>query len=1477
MVYIKKLVMQGFKSFAQKTEIIFDKGINVIIGPNGSGKSCSYDTIVTLADGTEREIGNLIEKQIAKATEVKNIDDGVYVDGDNSIEIISLNKITMKSEKKKISKFIKREGDDLYRIRTRSGRELKATKCHPIMSFVDGKVESKIISDLDVGGFVAVPRIIEIDSNKHDPEFARLMGYIIGDGYIANDRIEFVNQDPEILEDYERLIGERVSWGIRKRSNVNATRVYSRDKAFYAKIRELYGKDTKTITSSSKCIPNYFLGLDNESVANLLAGLFDTDGSVRKNIGTIEYCTKNKQLARQVQSLLLRFGILSKIKRRMNCATNTENKTKHEYFYLYIYGAENIRSFYESIPLRVTHKKDNLRRIVEKRQIANNNVDLLPQEINLKVKELVRLLGIKVKPLKKEYPLLSAYCDNVCAPSRQGIKRVLEICNQKFALLHEKYHSLGLEQHNLIEFMDMLNLSAPQTSMAIGLNKEIIRNVWATGKYTARTENVQLLKSYVVKSFLTRIQKISEILTLLHNLSHSDILWDEIVSIEKLDKPAFVYDLTIEGNHNFVANSIFAHNSNISDALCFVLGRISSKSMRASKTRNLLFMGTKYVKPSHEAHVEIVFDNSDRVFAMERDEVSIARSVRNNGLSVYKINGETKTRGEVLEALAQAGIDPHGFNLILQGQIQAIVKMHPEERREVLEEVAGIAVYESRKEKSLHELGRTDDRLKEINAILRERTAFLRNLENERAQALKFKELELTIKRCKASLLTRRINDKIKEITALGKSIQEQGEKKEKMRDSIQNIQGEIDEINSRIGEINKHIQRATGIEQETLRNQIANLRAELEGAKVRRENYINKREEIQRRIEEIQKNIPEFEKEIKRLKIETPILVKKREELAKKKDELEKIEEERRRIYAVKTELNSLRERIKDRQITLAKNAHDSSAILKQIEDYTISLSYDNVESCRANLKRIEGQIVEQKQILLNFNKEEIELTRIVSSFESEIRSSDRVKEQIKKIDICPLCKNKMTEEHVSHVLRDANQTLENARKKIEESQHKIEVIIEKRHEKNALVGEFEKEQYKLERELTQHLIIKDKHEQLKKIVAHESQIKREIVGLEEQRSKLEQRASDLNRIEELYGTKMIEIEEASSMTADDVDRIAIMKERELEKMKEIIKHAKRDYDSMQAEINDIELKMKERINLLAEKEASENAMNEQFKKLFKERDELQHKTQEGNYELTTRQSEWRQIEEQINYIKVGDAKLRAEKEAVEMEMIEFQGIELVNASPAQIEERLSKSQETIKTIGSINMRALEIYDEIRKEYERVQEKVNTLQKEKEDIMSIISEIDAKKKKTFMRTFHGINEKFTSNFSRLSSKGQAFLQIENEESIFEGGVNIVIRLGKGKFFDVTSLSGGEQTLIALSLLFAIQEFKPYHFYVFDEIDAALDKRNSERLSALLMQYMKSGQYITITHNDALIMDANLLYGVSMHDGVSKVLSLKVS
>ncbi|MBX4195959.1 chromosome segregation protein SMC [Candidatus Pacearchaeota archaeon] len=915
--------------------------------------------------------------------------------------------------------------------------------------------------------------------------------------------------------------------------------------------------------------------------------------------------------------------------------------------------------------------------------------------------------------------------------------------------------------------------------------------------------------------------------------------------------------------------------SNISDALCFVLGRLSIKSMRAAKAKNLIFMGSKYIKPAREAIVELVFDNSDRGFSIDSDEISLKRIVRYNGVGVYKINEETKTRSEVIEMLAQAGIDPYGFNIILQGQIQSIVKMHPEERRKIIEEVAGIAIYESRKEKSLKELEKTDEKLKEISTILRERTALLRNLEKEKAQAQRFKELEMTVKRGKASLLHKRGEEKKKELQAVLKSIEEKSEGKDSIKEKVELLMKEIEETSTTIQKINKHIQQATGVEQETLHTSIANLKAELEGLKVRKENYEHRMEELSKRIAQMGTSIPELEQEIKQLRGKSPLMAKKAEELKKKKAELQELEEERKHALTLKSELNNIRERIKDKERHSARTSTESEYVLKQLEELSSQFTYATESECKQAIASLKKGLADKKQAFIASSAHELSFEKSLSIAESDIARLEGVKRDVEKIDICPLCQSTITQNHVSHVFKEADEKIQIAQDSIKKATEELKKLKALRESLQHEIKDHEKSLSSAEVELIRHDTSKSIKEQLKKIVEEEKVLKEELRMLEDKRKSLEGKTFD-SSIEERYETKILEIEEISSRTEEDVDTTLLYKEREIEGMKNIIKRSTKDREDLETSIGEISESLETKMEALATKEEQEKELNEKFKRMFEERDSLQKSLQEKNLDVSETQQEVRQIEDQINYLKIGKAKLDAEKESVDIEMAEYTGIELLQGSVAVIDERLKKAQEALTQIGSINMRALEVYEDVKKDYDLVQEKVNTLDKEKIDIMKIIEEIDHKKSRTFIKTFKAMNEIFTENFAKLYTKGVAFLELENKEDIFAGGVNIVVKLAKGKYFDVTSLSGGEQTLVALSLLFAIQEYKPYHFYIFDEIDAALDKRNSERLAGLLQQYMKAGQYVVITHNDAIILNANVLYGVSMHDSVSKILSLKV-
>jgi len=313
-----------------------------------------------------------------------------------------------------------------------------------------------------------------------------------------------------------------------------------------------------------------------------------------------------------------------------------------------------------------------------------------------------------------------------------------------------------------------------------------------------------------------------------------------------------------------------------------------------------------------------------------------------------------------------------------------------------------------------------------------------------------------------------------------------------------------------------------------------------------------------------------------------------------------------------------------------------------------------------------------------------------------------------------------------------------------------------------------------------------------------------------------------------------------------------------------------------MDIELKDLKKIIENKNNILNKKNKQDEKLGEKFRELISKKEKMQGVIREKEREVFSNDHEVRNFEQIVNDFKIEKARLGAIVENLEIEMLEFDGIEIIRTNKDGLINRLNKAREILSRIGSVNLRSLEVYDSIKNEYDTIKEKVEVIEKEKGSVLKIIKEIDIKKKKTFLTTLNKLNEIFSRNFAQISTKGQVTLELENKKDPFESGVNIIVKTGHGKYFDVTSLSGGEQTMVALSLIFGIQELRPYHFYILDEIDAALDKRNSERLANLLRKYMRKGQYIVITHNDEIISNATNLYGVSMHEGISKIVSLKL-
>ncbi len=916
--------------------------------------------------------------------------------------------------------------------------------------------------------------------------------------------------------------------------------------------------------------------------------------------------------------------------------------------------------------------------------------------------------------------------------------------------------------------------------------------------------------------------------------------------------------------------------SNISDAICFVLGRLSIKSLRAAKAKNLIFMGSKEAGPAKQASVELILDNSENVFSTDKKEVSVKRIVKKSGQSTYKIDGKTKTRQEVLALLAQAGIDPQGFNIVLQGEIQNFVQKHPEERREVIEEVSGISIYESRKKKSLRELEKTDDRLKEISSVLRERTSYLNNLEKERKQALRYKKLKKDIKVFKASIISADLRQKEKNLEGINKDIQKHNKEVEKIKKNIASTQSNIKSAQEKISNINSKIQEETGLEQEKINQEIADLRAELTGLRVRLENQESKIQDIQNQRKEIKTSIEQGEEELKSLQKSKggSVSEKKLKEINEKKKELDKLENTRKRLYMMKSELKSLESVVEDKTETFQNYNKESDFLLKQIEQ--LSIEIHDKRSNQEKLKNLRATLAEKRENLKTLLSKQAKTERQTTLNEAEIDSQKKIIDKISKLDICPVCKSKITPEHMDEIHGDIYPKIESLEKKIKDSDNQLKNIYQKKEILERDIEQLNDEIQKTESDLGKLGKVEDKKNQIKNTQEKIEKLREEIEKLRNRKKQLSERVSEIANVEKRYENLKIEIEEVSLRTKESVSSEISFKERQVERLKVTLKDLKRNASELGETLKSLEDSIQNKEKILSEKKEKEKELNERYKSLIAEREKLQSNIRDNEIEVSNQENAFRNIEQKINDLKISKAGVDASIENLKTELLEFPNINVIKTKKEKLERRLAKAQQILDGIGNVNLRSLEVYDSVKREYDSIKLKAETIEKEKENIMKVIEEIDKKKKKAFMETMEKVNEIFTRNFAQLSSKGQVYLELENRKDPFSAGLNIIVKTGHGKYFDVKSLSGGEQTLVALALIFAIQEYNPYYFYLLDEVDAALDKRNSQRLAGLLTKYMKKGQYIVITHNDEVISNATSLYGVSMHDGISKIISLEI-
>lgn len=216
------------------------------------------------------------------------------------------------------------------------------------------------------------------------------------------------------------------------------------------------------------------------------------------------------------------------------------------------------------------------------------------------------------------------------------------------------------------------------------------------------------------------------------------------------------------------------------------------------------------------------------------------------------------------------------------------------------------------------------------------------------------------------------------------------------------------------------------------------------------------------------------------------------------------------------------------------------------------------------------------------------------------------------------------------------------------------------------------------------------------------------------------------------------------------------------------------------------------------------------------------------------------------------------------------------MNLDENLLADEVAKLKDKVSSYGTVNLVAIEEYDELKKRYDFLTQQQTDLVTAKTSLQEAIQKINRTTRKMFLETFEKVREEFRNYFKVLFNGGDAQVYLIDEQDPLESGIEIICRPPGKKLQNVLLLSGGEKSMAAIALIFAIFKVKPAPFCILDEIDAALDEANVDRFGRILQEFSQNSQFIVITHNKKTIANAGVMYGITMQEsGVSRIVSVK--
>ncbi len=940
--------------------------------------------------------------------------------------------------------------------------------------------------------------------------------------------------------------------------------------------------------------------------------------------------------------------------------------------------------------------------------------------------------------------------------------------------------------------------------------------------------------------------------------------------------------------------------SNILDAVKWVLGEQSVKTLRGTGSMSdVIFNGSKSRSPMSRASVALTIDNSNHCLKNEFNEIEVKRVVYRTGENEYYLNNTKVRLKDITDLFIDSGASRDAYNIISQGTVEDIVSSKPEARRVIIEEAAGVLKYKKHKEESLRKLEKTKDNLNTINLLINELETSLEPLRIQSIKAKKFNEYKDNLKNLEIALI---VND-IKKINLEYNKLKARNEE---LKSLIEELTAKINKDTATL-EVNKLSNLEVESTLNKLNQNLVDLEREIADANAKKtmilerkklnsnndvtlNNVLNLKEEIL----SIGKNINSLEGEIKTLNskkgdLKANIDSIDNEELMLRKNyvtESNEYNQKNKELLELNNRIDILNNNILNEvnvplpvksilnnprlkgiyntvgklltfddiymsaiETTLGASLNylvvDNEASVKQAINYLKEQRLGRATFLPLNIikpKYLESSVEETLKNTSGFVDTAINLVKYDSAYDNIMQNLLATTIVVKDIDALNNIAKRLNYKYkvvsLDGDISYAGGSISGGAKKNSNS------ILKDRYELTKL------ETNKVNLETSIRVIeakINSLNQEQEEMILKKNKLNNEYIELKET---INRKNISLSELQNNYKDKETTIKnnEAILNNTVDIELDNILKSYyELngrkDKLLRTIKDYKEKLETARGDLAELELNIKNK-NRDLNKYNSEFNSNEVI--LGK------YDVKLDNYLLTLNEE----------YTMTYEKALREVDTNIDIETTRLQ---------------VSKLKSSIKELGEVNLGSIAEFERVNERYTFLTTQKTDLVKSIEELETAIASLDEIMKERFKATFEAVNNEFQKVFKILFRGGEGHLELTDKDNLLETGVEIIAQPPGKKLSSITLFSGGERTLTAISLLFAILNVKTVPFVILDEVEAALDEANVDVFGKYLETRKDKSQFIIITHKKRTMEYADTLYGITMQEeGVSKLVSVRM-